>query len=85
MAAGPLKVLPGSHKAGYVSDYEIQKEQSESQPVVCTVSKGGALLMRPLLVHSSSKCDSPISRRVIHIEFTSEELPSGLEWHHRVD
>ena len=37
--------------------------------------------MRPLLVHASSSCSKPEPRRVIHLEFASDELPDGLEWH----
>ncbi len=36
--------------------------------------------MRPLLLHASSKSKSQKKRRVIHLEFTSTELPGDLEW-----
>jgi ectoine hydroxylase-related dioxygenase (phytanoyl-CoA dioxygenase family) len=80
---GPLRVVPGSHKAGCLSAEEIAtwKEQPSA---ICTVPKGGALLMRPLLVHASSASAKPEPRRVIHLEFAVDELPNGLEWHDRV-
>jgi hypothetical protein len=40
--------------------------------------------MRPLLLHASSSCVVPKSRRVIHLEFAAAELPHGLDWHDRV-
>jgi len=46
--------------------------------------RGTALVMRPLLLHASSSCAIPKSRRVIHLEFASAELPHGLDWHDRV-
>jgi hypothetical protein len=51
---------------------------------ICTVPKGGALIMRPLLLHASSACAIPKSRRVIHLEFASAELPQGLDWNDKV-
>jgi ectoine hydroxylase-related dioxygenase (phytanoyl-CoA dioxygenase family) len=80
---GPLKVIPASHKRGRLSAGQIT-DWDKTNCVTCTVPKGGALLMRPLLLHSSSACVIPNSRRVIHLEFATEELPHGLEWHDRV-
>jgi ectoine hydroxylase-related dioxygenase (phytanoyl-CoA dioxygenase family) len=80
---GPLRVIPGSHSVGCLSPSEITTWK-EQPSVTCTVPKGGAILMRPLLVHASSVCSSPEPRRVIHLEFAAEDLPDGLEWFERV-
>jgi ectoine hydroxylase-related dioxygenase (phytanoyl-CoA dioxygenase family) len=80
---GPLRIIPGSHKAGCLSTEEVATWR-ERPSVVCTVPRGGAILMRPLLVHASSACSKPEPRRVIHLEFAAEDLPSGLEWYERV-
>ena len=76
---GPLRVVPGSHKSGRFSSREVAEWQKRSN-VVCTIPRGGALLMRPLLLHASSASVAPRPRRVIHLEFTSAELPGGLDW-----
>ena len=80
---GPLRVIPGSHKPGCLSAEEVATWK-ERPSVVCTVPRGGAILMRPLLVHASSSCSKPEPRRVIHLEFAAENLPGGLEWRDRV-
>jgi ectoine hydroxylase-related dioxygenase (phytanoyl-CoA dioxygenase family) len=80
---GPLRVIPGSHKAGCLSDPEIAIWR-ERPGVTCTVRRGGAILMRPLLVHASSSSSRPELRRVVHLEFAADKLPKGLEWHDRV-
>jgi ectoine hydroxylase-related dioxygenase (phytanoyl-CoA dioxygenase family) len=80
---GPLRVIPGSHRAGSLSAEEIAIWRQRPS-VVCTVPKGGAILMRPLLVHASSSSLKPETRRVIHLEFAGDELPHGLDWHDRV-
>ena len=82
-ANGPLRVIPGSHRLGCLSPSEIETWK-EHQSVTCTVPKGGAILMRPLLVHASSCCLRPDQRRVIHLEFAAFDLPDGLEWYDRV-
>ncbi len=80
---GPLRVIAGSHSEGRLSAEQVARWDKQNF-VICTVPKGGALLMRPLVLHSSSACAIPKPRRVIHLEFAAEELPQGLEWHDRV-
>jgi len=80
---GPLRVLPGSHNEGRLTPGQIESWQ-HNKSITCTVPKGGALLMRPMLLHASSACAVPKPRRVIHLEFSAQELPEGLQWHDRV-
>ena len=80
---GPLRVIAGSHRRGRLSAEQIGNWNKETF-VTCMVPKGGALVMRPLLLHSSSSCAIPKSRRVIHLEFAAAELPHGLDWHDRL-
>jgi ectoine hydroxylase-related dioxygenase (phytanoyl-CoA dioxygenase family) len=80
---GPLKVIPGSHAGGKLDAARIKEWTAGEKIAMCEVPKGGALLMRPLLLHSSSPSESPLHRRVLHIEYASDELPNGLEWFER--
>lgn len=80
---GPLRVLPGSHERGFLSDNQIQ-EWPKVGAVTCVASRGEAILMRPLLLHSSTAAKIPSSRRVIHLEFAADELPDGASWRDRV-
>jgi ectoine hydroxylase-related dioxygenase (phytanoyl-CoA dioxygenase family) len=80
----PLRVLPGSHHLGKLDAARIQQLRDEIPEVVCVVPRGGALLMRPLLLHASSPAETPRHRRVLHIEYASTLLPDGLEWQETV-
>jgi ectoine hydroxylase-related dioxygenase (phytanoyl-CoA dioxygenase family) len=80
---GPLRVIAGSHHKGRLSTEQIGSWNKETS-VTGTVSKGGALVMRPLFLHASSSCTIPKSRRVIHLEFAATQLPHGLDWHDKV-
>ncbi len=76
---GPLRVLPGTHTLGVLSDDSMHGLAEQIAAVECVVPSGAILLMRPLLVHASSKARDHARRRVIHIEYASEiHFPQGL-------
>jgi ectoine hydroxylase-related dioxygenase (phytanoyl-CoA dioxygenase family) len=78
---GALKVIPSSHTQGRLTTLEIDRwKQSPASSIDCEA--GGILLMRPLLLHASSIAIVPSHRRVIHLEYAAEPLPSGLEWYY---
>jgi len=79
---GALRVIPGSHRSGRLDDVGIERWKATSA-VRCDLKAGGLLLMRPLILHASSAGDAPGQRRVVHLEFASEDLPEGLEWAER--
>ena len=75
---GPLRVVPGSHLAGVLSDVEILGVTRQADPIDCLVGRGGVLAMRPLLVHASSRAKLDLPRRVLHIEYAdSLDLGGG--------
>lgn len=80
---GPVQVIPGSHAHGRLSADEVARWREGHQPVLCISARGGALVMRPLILHASSPATLPGHRRVVHLEFAADELPHGLEWHGR--
>jgi ectoine hydroxylase-related dioxygenase (phytanoyl-CoA dioxygenase family) len=66
---GPLQVIPGSHCM----------ENSEQMRVTCLVKQRGALIMRPLLLHASSRLTTG-RRRVLHFLYGPGLLADGAEW-----
>jgi ectoine hydroxylase-related dioxygenase (phytanoyl-CoA dioxygenase family) len=77
---GPLRVLPGTHSHGVLSDEQIHSLADEVRAVECLVPQGGVLAMRPLIVHASSKSQVAAQRRVLHIEYAAAfKLENGLE------
>src|SRR5882672_438690 len=76
---GPLRVLPGTHNRGVLSDDEVEQVAKQLSPVTCLVPKGGVILMRPLLIHASSKSHTEARRRVLHVEYAShDKIGNGL-------
>lgn len=78
---GPVRVLPGSHAHGRLGPEATRDWLERVQPVSCVVPRGGALLMRPLLLHASSPSDAPGHRRVVHLEYAAAPLPGGVAWY----
>jgi ectoine hydroxylase-related dioxygenase (phytanoyl-CoA dioxygenase family) len=79
---GPLRVVPRSHRDGRLDAAAVRRARSSEEEVVCTISQGDGLLLRPLLLHASAKARSPGRRRVLHFLFAPAEPGYGLRWRH---
>ncbi len=75
---GALKVIPKSHNKNIYRPETI--DWTTETETICKVNKGGIMIMKPLLLHSSGRTTNNNKRRVIHIEFTNQELPNGIKW-----
>jgi ectoine hydroxylase-related dioxygenase (phytanoyl-CoA dioxygenase family) len=82
-ANGALNVIPGSHNKKLGND-EIHLITESCAPTLCEVRAGGIHIMKPLLLHASSKTTNQKPRKVLHLEFNSLELPNGLAWAERL-
>ncbi|KAA5532452.1 phytanoyl-CoA dioxygenase family protein [Taibaiella lutea] len=75
---GALKVIPHSHAKGLYRPETI--DRNIETETICNVPEGGIMLMKPLLLHASGKTTNDRKRRVIHIEYSSSNLPDDLNW-----
>ncbi len=73
-----LRVVPASHLKGICRPEKIN--WSIEKQTICTVEKGGIMIMKPLLLHSSGRTTNNKKRRVLHIEFSKSILPTCLNW-----
>lgn len=78
--SGPLRVLPGSHTAGYLDPDAIRAWRARVPEVTLCAPAGAAILFRPLLLHASAAALRPTHRRVLHLEYAALPLPGGLEF-----
>jgi ectoine hydroxylase-related dioxygenase (phytanoyl-CoA dioxygenase family) len=79
---GALKVIPKSHLKDIYRPENIN--WNIETETICNVKKGGLMIMKPLLLHGSNKTTNNEKRRVIHIEFSNQKLPTGLNWAERL-
>jgi ectoine hydroxylase-related dioxygenase (phytanoyl-CoA dioxygenase family) len=76
---GPLKVIPGSHREGVLSDAQVFEKAKRCASQDMVVGIGGVLAMHPLLIHASSKARDSRPRRVLHIEYAATlDLAPGI-------
>ena len=79
---GALKVVPNSHRKEIYRpetiDWNVETEE------ICSVNKGGIMIMKPLILHGSNRTTNNQKRRVIHIEFSNMELPEEINWSERL-
>jgi len=76
---GPLRVIPGSHASGVLTDDDVLNYAKTRDATECVVPRGGVLAMRPLLIHASSKARVEEARRVLHLEYSdSLDLRPGI-------
>ncbi len=80
---GALKVIPKSHSKGIYRPETI--DWSVETETICSVGKGGIMIMKPLLLHGSNRTTNGKKRRVIHIEFSDKGLPEELNWSEKLN
>lgn len=85
LADGPLRVVPGSHRSGRLNPADALQARQRFGETPCEVGQGGALVLKPLLLHASSKASGRSRRRVLHFVFGPRSLPCGLAWQIAVD
>lgn len=68
---GDIRVEPGTHLT-----------MGSSSSLTLVVPKGGVVVMRPSLVHSSAKLRHSRERRVIHLLYAPREIPKHYRWYH---
>ncbi len=77
---GCLKIAASSHKLGLLRSDEVREHTDRHQVIYCETNTGGAVVMRPHVLHASEKSTSNDSRRVLHFEYASFQLPKGISW-----
>jgi ectoine hydroxylase-related dioxygenase (phytanoyl-CoA dioxygenase family) len=81
---GALRVVPGSHRLGLLTEQGADEFRARAGELAIPASQGEALVMKPLILHASSKALSGTRRRVLHFVFGPRTLPLGLEWRHAI-
>jgi ectoine hydroxylase-related dioxygenase (phytanoyl-CoA dioxygenase family) len=78
---GALKVINKSHLNGIVRTINIENQVE----TICEVDRGGIMIMKPLLFHASNKTTNNKRRRVIHLEFSNQNLAQNLQWAEKLE
>jgi ectoine hydroxylase-related dioxygenase (phytanoyl-CoA dioxygenase family) len=76
----PLTIVPGSHRLGRIPVQDIEGVVSRHEAVVCLAEAGDVWIYATAILHASGAAKSPTHRRVLHVDYSNAQLPSGLEW-----
>ncbi|OJV54460.1 MAG: phytanoyl-CoA dioxygenase [Bacteroidetes bacterium 43-16] len=80
---GALRVIEQSHRKKIYRPEML--DRTLEQETICPVKKGGIMIMKPLLLHSSARSTNHKKRRVIHIECSNVTLPGSLNWAEKLE
>lgn len=71
---GAIRFVAGSHRSGILDQDAICAFRDRKEWSTVPAFPGDIIVMRPLVLHSSSQSESPEQRRVLHIEYAGCEL-----------
>jgi len=77
---GPLLVSPGSHRFGRIGEADVDETVERCGTAACLAGRGDVWLYRTAILHASDKSRSEAPRRVLQVDYSSDDLPGQLEW-----
>jgi hypothetical protein len=79
-ANAPLLVIPGSHRLGKVATGEVATVVEQGTTVACHADAGDVWACATPILHASKRSMADRRRRVLQVDYSSDDLPGGLEW-----
>lgn len=76
----PLLIAPGSHRLGRVPESEVASAVERCGTAMCIAESGDVWVYSTPILHASAASSARRHRRVLQIDYTTAELPGGLEW-----
>lgn len=76
----PLVVALGSHRRGRIAERDVKMAVEQSETLICLADRGDAWIYSTPILHASGRATKPQHRRVLQVDYASEELPRPLEW-----
>jgi hypothetical protein len=77
---GPLVVIPGSHRLGYIAEDTIGSIVEARGEYACFADAGEVWFYSTPILHRSSRAAPSRRRRVLQIDYAHDPLPGGLRW-----
>ena len=80
MTNAPLLIAPGSHHFGRIVDAEIEGVVSRCGIMACVAERGDVWAYSTPILHASAASFDSKRRRVLQVDYSSEDLPGDLQW-----
>lgn len=78
----PLRVVPGSHTIGKVTEDDVLLHVARLGERICLAERGDVWLYATPILHGSRAANPPRRRRVLQVDYAREDLPVPLRWGH---
>jgi hypothetical protein len=76
----PLLIAPGSHRLGRIAEADIADVVCKCGTFTCLAAAGDVWLYATPILHASDAAASPSRRRVLQVDYSTRQLPGGLDW-----
>ena len=76
----PLLIAPGSHRFGRIAEADVAELVARCGSMSCEAEAGDIWCYATPILHASEAALRPARRRVLQVDYTTEELPGGLQW-----
>jgi hypothetical protein len=76
----PLLIAPGSHRHGRIPEAQVAALVERCGVQSCLASRGDIWLYATPILHASQAAANPRHRRVLQLDYSTDDLPGGLEW-----
>jgi len=76
----PLLIAPGSHRLGRIAEADVPKVVARCGTAACLAEAGDIWLYATPILHASEPSAHPGHRRVLHVDYSADELAGGLAW-----
>ena len=76
----PLLIAPGSHRLGRLPEAEIAGAVARCGTTTCLAEAGDIWIYSTPILHASAASGTMAHRRVLQVDYTTAELPPGLDW-----
>jgi hypothetical protein len=76
----PLLIAPGSHRLGRLPEREVVRTVAQLGTVECIAARGDIWLYATPILHASEPARAPTTRRVLQVDYSTDELPGELDW-----
>lgn len=77
----PLLIAPGSHRLGRVAEDQIAGIVEHCGIRRCLAERGDVWAYATLVLHASEAARRPRRRRVLQVDYSARDLPSGLSFY----
>jgi len=74
----PLRILPGSHRLGRLTDAAVDEVAARSAEYRCLAKRGDIWAYATPIVHGSAAAIVPRRRRVLQIDYSPDDSPGEL-------